>query len=608
MELSKERKLLVSQLMGFRQKMKLFDEEGEVFELHGGETYGVPAHTLSAAAGKAILHFACAIKGEETPLVAHDDESQSAAVIIGNQFDCAEIQTGEDLFDIAIYDKKSGRVMATTFNRASKKNEDFNIAPGKRCGTVVLLAMLPSLQPFFDKKNWQELLDDIENEVHLSIRQDEDSVLFEHLSVCCDEVYFMFKEGKVGEKIPDSGKLKNITLASLQTGAYVDPDGEVYGVPEILVPPTSTPLSKGDEKAVDVKKAAKKFKMKRAWTEKEKEMIPELPTDRHIATEAVEICEDFHFSNKKTKTKIFSALLMGEPGTGKSTIAEDVFAMLGQPFVRMICNPETTSLDLVQQIMPNVGMRKKAMLPSADDLRFAPKESYAMLTGGKEMPEDFSQEELIDLLIAKAQEEDISSGDFISVDSPIVMAARYGYGVEVQECNLPKSSELENLNMLLEEREVYIAATGERFKVHDDFRIIFTMNKDLCGTRPMNQAIFDRCQDKFELTSLTVDEMVKRIVAKTNAAEEFVRKCVEIQKDISTYLNANYIEDGCVGVRATINWVTKTQICGDPVKAAMRTIVPSSSMDDEVQDYVFKTYIETATFPNWSTDDEDDED
>ena len=88
---------------------------------------------------------------------------------------------------------------------------------------------------------------------------------------------------------------------------------------------------------------------------------------------------------------------------------------------------------------------------------------------------------------------DACNNGFKYVESPLVRAIRNGWVCELQEPSLiTRPAVMPGLNGLLDETGCVVLPTGEMLHRHPDCIIISTLNIDLEGCRPLNQAFMDR--------------------------------------------------------------------------------------------------------------------
>jgi midasin (ATPase involved in ribosome maturation) len=89
----------------------------------------------------------------------------------------------------------------------------------------------------------------------------------------------------------------------------------------------------------------------------------------------------------------------------------------------------------------------------------------------------------------------LEAGSSTFLPGPVVRAAREGQILLFDEVNMCRPGVTAWLNNVLDDQgEVSIPETGERFPVSEDFRAILCFNSSYQGTRPINEALVDRCR------------------------------------------------------------------------------------------------------------------
>lgn len=152
-------------------------------------------------------------------------------------------------------------------------------------------------------------------------------------------------------------------------------------------------------------------------------------------------------------------------------------------------------------------------LPSATDISMDPAAAYEAITGS-EKP-DATEVECMTELFRKQMKlcADACNNGFKYVESPLVRAIRNGWVCELQEPSLiTRPAVMPGLNGLLDETGCVVLPTGEMLHRHPDCIIISTLNIDLEGCRPLNQAFMDRHHIIMDMQCPTDDVIVKRIL------------------------------------------------------------------------------------------------
>ncbi len=281
-------------------------------------------------------------------------------------------------------------------------------------------------------------------------------------------------------------------------------------------------------------------------------------------------------------------LWTGETGSGKSTASQILAQLFNLPYTFITINPDTILSDLYVNILPATDGDKKeleeltAALPSATDMALDPVASYYQITG--KVKADASEEDCAAAIKDRYYELLNGSNGFIKVESPLVQAFRYGYVCELQEVNVAnKPGVLSGINAALDDLATIQLPDGEVVRRHPDCVIIMTANVDYEGTRRINQAVKSRCalKGRFNLPEdSSLIEMVKLDSGYDDAST--IALMIKAMKGIRKVLNDTGTTDGSCGVREIVAWAQATKILKDPYRAAMHTIIPSSTEDDEV--------------------------
>lgn len=171
--------------------------------------------------------------------------------------------------------------------------------------------------------------------------------------------------------------------------------------------------------------------------------------------------------------------LVGEPGTGKTSMFEQLYARLNQPFISITVNRRTEVDDLIHQKV-------------------------------------------------------ILGGDLVTEDGPLVTAMRNGWPFVINEITLLNPATSTGLNEIVEAGQVTIAATGERITAKTGFAVHATDNTrgsgdgEYVGTNRINPALIDRFA-MVEVNHMTEDEETQKIVAACDGIDEVVvRKYISV--------------------------------------------------------------------------------
>lgn len=247
-------------------------------------------------------------------------------------------------------------------------------------------------------------------------------------------------------KIPDSDKLKIVRI----------PVSKSAGPTTLLTPvcPEKEPVCDELSRTRFATAYGFKFKGMATAADFEVESIREAYKDDPIAQELYKAVPEFYadidLKNYKrmiagiASGAIRTAMFFGESGTGKSTVARAMFNAIGIPYAVLNCSVNIEESDIVGTMIPNP--EKKC----ADD------------------PE------------------------FIWKDGILTVAARYGYGIVIEEINFARPGVLGLLNSLLDDAHTLYLPNGESVVAHKNFRMIATGNLGYEGTNRLNAALVNR--------------------------------------------------------------------------------------------------------------------
>ena len=152
---------------------------------------------------------------------------------------------------------------------------------------------------------------------------------------------------------------------------------------------------------------------------------------------------------------------------------------------------------------------------------------------------------------------------------------------------------LVGLNALLDNCQQITLPTGERVQRHPDTVIIVTTNSDYSGCRDMNQSVISRMDLVYDIESLDLATMVKRVMNVTGCTDEQeTTKMALVVRDIADRCRQTMINDGSCGMRELKAWVTSTMITKDPYESALSTIISSASADPDNRADLISTCLE----------------
>ena len=350
--------------------------------------------------------------------------------------------------------------------------------------------------------------------------------------------------------------------------------------------------------------------------------MPELPEWYIIPPEVVSICRHAKAtSNKAMPMRNF--LLRGPAGTGKTMGAKAIAAGLGLPYMKYTCSAGTEIFDFVGMVFPRTdkavtasapselnyaGVSKLLNLPDLDDMDYDPEGVFKSLTG-VDNPRATTQDcmaVVLDMVTSKAfelsakREGTQNSGQtYTYVETDFIKALKYGYVVEIQEpSTIMQPGVLVGLNSLLEQGGSITLPTGEVIRRHPDAVVIVTTNVSYEGCRAMNQSVTDRMSLIEDIELPEPDVMLQRAMAVTGCEDEYlVARMVQVVCDITAYCRKNGITDGSSGMRGLIDWITSTEISGEPYRSALCTVISRAAPDEEDREALISAVLEPIFAP-----------
>ena len=128
--------------------------------------------------------------------------------------------------------------------------------------------------------------------------------------------------------------------------------------------------------------------------------------------------------------------------------------------------------------------------------------------------------------------------------------------------------------------------------------VVVTTNITYEGCRGLNQSVVDRMSLVEDIELPSPEVMAQRAMAVTGATDEYqVSQMVQVVNDMSEYMRKNGITDGTCGMRSLIDWITSTEITGDPYRSALCTIISKATSDEEDRETLKTAILEPIFAP-----------
>lgn len=232
------------------------------------------------------------------------------------------------------------------------------------------------------------------------------------------------------------------------------------------------------------------------------------------------------------KGDIYSMLLIGESGTGKSTAARVLAYKSGIPYISINLSANTEETDLFGTMIPNPNKNK---------------------------PED---------------------PEFIWKDGLITRAVKNGYIIILEEINFARPSVLGKLNSLLDETKQIELPTGDLIKAHPNFRVIATCNIAYEGTNRFNKALVNRFEIVKKFTELEDSAIVKIITERTGYSDlNKINKIIQVYRSIKKFSENNNL-DLVISVRQLLTFFKQYKFYRTTKDAVLNTLVHNAFIED----------------------------
>lgn len=510
---------------------------------------------------------------------------------IGKQGDkklIAEYVSGRGEIQGVVYNRDSGSLIAGVFETKTSSPTQFKhkASGGTATGTAMFFAAMPVFMEDGEFKTYYNILYD-----EIAGGTPNLSTVAEAGYMLCDNVYRRVNNpgdcGDAGVKIefPTSGNVRLLTALALSKGTYSASDillGQFEVIKAGITPKKSRIKISSDD-------FAGKYKLsERFFNDKEKSLIPELPSWYVIPEEVATICE---YAQKTTGSQMpmRNFMLRGAAGSGKTEGAKAIAAGLGLPYMFLTCSADDEKFDFVGQILPNIeginfaDSQDSEYIPTTAEIDSDPVGAYYNMTG--EFVDTVTADEVKDALAERMAEKKSQKEekDFRYVYTPLIEAIKNGYVLELQEPTvISKQGVLVGLNSLLDNCKAIQLITGEVIERHPDTVIVLTTNTDYNGCRELNQSIISRMNLIFDMNTPDATVMTNRVLGITGCKDKsMVQKMAETVEKIAKQCREDMIGDGSCGMRELISWVQSYMISEDPLSAAEYTVLASVSADEE---------------------------
>lgn len=539
---------------------------------------------------------------------------------------------GPELFHLVVFDSGSGNIMASVYDKNTEAIENYKLHQSDKDGAAVMMALMPLLlkDDEFDE-NFQTYFDQ-RNAGYPDLKKATDA-----MAILCDNAYRRIKDdtcpAHINVTLDKSGNVMRVSQSHLLAGVYT-PNSVLAGEFTIFAKTGKVTVSSA-KAAIDHKDFVGKYQLTgaRKLSVMEESLVPKLEDWYIIPDEVVDICK--HALNTTGKPmQMRNFLLRGPAGTGKTQGARAIAAGLHLPYMKYTCSASTEVFDFVGMVFPKTdtmttgdaeldkqremlqsmgginyaNVAKIMNLPDLDDMDYDPAGTFFSLTGVEN--DDATSRDcmavVMDMVtekikqLTKPAEKEASSGQtYTYVETDFIKALKYGYVVEIQEPTvITQPGVLVGLNSLLEQTGSITLPTGEVIQRHPDTVVVVTTNITYEGCRGLNQSVVDRMSLVEDIELPAPEVMAQRAMAVTGATDEYqVTQMVQVVNDMAEYMRKNGITDGSCGMRSLIDWVTSTEITGDPYRSALCTIISKATSDEEDRETLKTAILEPIFAP-----------
>lgn len=330
----------------------------------------------------------------------------------------------------------------------------------------------------------------------------------------------------------------------------------------------------------------------RTLTDEEKALVPDISSGYVLPQEIVTVCQMVAHTRDSVRP-MNNIMLRGDPSVGKTAGVRAMAAGLNLPYTFVTCNAGTELYNLIGDMMPVDASAGEAInetmfadMPSATDISMDPAAAYQAITGAEKA--DATESECFTELFRSMMKRcaDACSNGFKYVESPLVRAIRNGWICEIQEPSLiQRPAVMPGLNGLLDETGCIVLPTGEMLHRHPDCVIVSTLNVDLEGCRPLNQAFLDRHHIIMDMTCPADKVMIDRIKGMTGCDDTInLQAMIDTMRQIAKVAVSRGATDGNTNsLRQLASWVEAVMITGNYENSAKWTIISGTTADADVR-------------------------
>lgn len=485
--------------------------------------------------------------------------SFTGAIAYGSNFGYAERtnkSTGETCLAICKVDKTAKSI---SFNAAvMDANGTIREYENTRKGSVLTAAYIAA--SYSSDGELQAVMNDLEEYASYESDADEwDDPLIcvefgRKLCLLSQNVYYSVKEVNKNSLEVTVNKLRQADIKKLSSSI----DMVIYGTLQkvSMTVKSQKVISMGDY-MIDAS---------RTLSAMEKTLIPKIPESYVWPDWVISICKEIKESSifmEPTR----NVLLSGPAGTGKTTGAMGIAYLLGLPYVKITCSPDTDMFDIIGQMLPNTEKEdvntlfEKLGIPTFEDVANDPAGTFEVLFGRK-MDKYDSESDCYVEIFNRVRESMEKTKDFVYVKSNFIRGIQNGWVVEIQEPNvIKKKSVLVGLNGIMENNSnsaTITLPTGETINRHRDAVIVITTNGDYDGCTTLQQSVLSRVQSVYQIEAPEESVLAERAMKATGfTGKAMITKMAKFILECAGYCKDHDITDGVCGPRELQNWAKK---------------------------------------------------
>jgi ABC-type branched-subunit amino acid transport system ATPase component len=244
------------------------------------------------------------------------------------------------------------------------------------------------------------------------------------------------------------------------------------------------------------------------------------------------------------KGETYSAIFVGESGTGKSTTAKHIAYMAGIPFEIINASINIEESDFIGIMVSNKN-RKSDLDPM-----------------------------------------------FVWKDGILARAVRHGYVVIIEELNFARAGVLGKLNTLMDDSRQIELGDGSIIQAHPNFRLFATGNIGEEGTQRLNRALINRFQHAKKFKHLNKQEAIALILSKTGYKDhDKVDKIYSVYDAIRKYAKENQLKLS-ISIRQLLNIFMAPKVYKSAYDAVVNFMINQAFLEEtEHQEHFMETVL-----------------